>query len=156
MNLNATFLLQAFSFALLIGFTMKFIWPPLLAAIEERQKRIAEGLASAERSQRDLAQAQEKVNDVIKEARTKANEIIEQAHSRGNQIIDQAKLEAVAEATRQKAAALADIDAAAHRAREELRRQVAGLAVAGAGKLIAREINPATHKALLDELAAEI
>ena len=93
---------------------------------------------------------------MIKEARAKANEIIEQAHSRGNQIIDQAKLEAVAEATRQKAAALADIDAAAHRAREELRRQVAGLAVAGAGKLIAREINPATHKALLDELAAEI
>src|SRR3546814_543615 len=147
--------MQAFSFALLIGFTMKLIWPPLLAAIEERQKRIAEGLASAERSQRDLAQAQEKVNDVIKEARAKANEIIEQAHSRGNQIIDQAKLEAVTEANRQKAAALADIDAAAHRAREDLRRQVAGLAVAGAGQLIAREIKPAAHKALLDEMADE-
>src|SRR3546814_13779100 len=111
--------MQAFSFALLIGFTMKLIWPPLLAAIEERQKRIAEGLASAERSQRDLAQAQEKVNDVIKEARAKANEIIEQAHSRGNQIIDQAKHEAVTEANRQKAAALADIHAAAHRARDD-------------------------------------
>src|SRR3546814_11520090 len=82
MNLNATFLMQAFSFALLIGFTMKLIWPPLLAAIEERQKRIAEGLASAERSQRDLAQAQEKVNDVIKEARAKANEKIGRASCR--------------------------------------------------------------------------
>src|SRR3546814_14059435 len=78
MNLNATFLLQAFSFALLIGLTMKFIWPPLLAAIEERQKRIAEGLASAERSQRDLAQAQAKVNEVNKEARATANESSEE------------------------------------------------------------------------------
>jgi F-type H+-transporting ATPase subunit b len=156
MDLNATFFLQAASFAILIGFTMKFIWPPLLAAIEERQKRIAEGLASAERSQRDLAQAQEKANDVLKEARAKANEIIDQAHQRGNQIIDQAKLEAIAEASRQKAAAQSDIEAAAHRAKETLRTQVAALAVAGAGKLIAREIDAAAHKALLDELAAEL
>lgn len=156
MEIGMTLLGQALSFALLIWFTTKFIWPPLLAAIEERQQRIAEGLSAAERSQRDLAQAHEQVNEVIKQARGKANEIIDQAHSRGNQIIDQAKQEAVAEATRQKAAALADIDAAAHRAKEELRRQVAALVVAGAGKLIARELNPATHKALLDELAAEI
>lgn len=156
MDLNATFFLQAASFAILIGFTMKFIWPPLLAAIEERQKRIAEGLASAERSQRDLAQAHEKANDVLKEARAKANEIIEQAHQRGNQLIDQAKQDAMTEASRQKAAALSDIDAATHRAREVLRTQVAALAVAGAGKLIAREIDASAHKALLDELAAEI
>lgn len=156
MNLNLTFLLQALSFAILIWFTMSFIWPPLIAAIEERQKRIADGLAAAERSQRDLAQAQDKADEVIKAARLKANEIIEQAHARGNQIIDDARQEALAEAARQKSAALADIDAAAHRAREVLRQQVANLAVAGAGKLIARTIDASAHRELLDELAAEI
>lgn len=156
MNLNLTFLLQALSFAILIWFTMSFIWPPLIAAIEERQKKIADGLAAAERSQRDLAQAQDKAEEVIKAARLKANEIIEQAHARGNQIIDEARQAALTEAARQKAAALADIDAAAHRAREALRQQVANLAVAGAGKLIARTIDASVHRELLDELAAEI
>lgn len=156
MDLNYTFFLQALSFALLIWFTMKFIWPPLMAAIEERQKRIAEGLAAAERSQKDLARAEEKVNEALKEARAKANEIIDQAHARANQIVDAAKAEAIAEATRQKAAAETEIVAAANRAKEDLRRQVSSLAVAGASKLIKREIDSNAHKALLDELAAEI
>lgn len=156
MDLNYTFFLQALSFALLIWFTMKFIWPPLMAAIEERQKRIAEGLAAAERSQKDLARAEEKVNEALKEARVKANEIIDQAHARANQIVDAAKAEAIAEATRQKAAAETEIVAAANRAKEDLRRQVSSLAVAGASKLIKREIDSNAHKALLDELAAEI
>ena len=90
MNINITLLGQMISFAILIWFTVKFIWPPLMKAIEERQQKIAEGLAAADRSQKDLAQAQDKVNDIVREARSKANEIIEQAHSRGNQIIDQA------------------------------------------------------------------
>ncbi len=156
MDLNYTFFLQAISFAILIWFTMKFIWPPLMAAIEERQKRIAEGLAAAERSQKDLARAEEKVNEALKEARAKANEIIDQAHARANQIVDAAKSEAIAEANRQKAAAETEIVAAANRAKEDLRRQVSSLAVAGASKLIKREIDPNAHKALLDELAAEI
>lgn len=156
MDLNLTFLLQMLSFAILIWVTMKFIWPPLLGAIEERQRKIAEGLAAADRSQKDLAQAEVRVNELLKEARAKANEIIEQAHHRANQIVDQAKHDAVAEAERQKAAAQAEIASAANRAKEDLRRQVAALAVVGAEKLIRREIDANAHKGLLDELAAQI
>jgi F-type H+-transporting ATPase subunit b len=156
MEIGMTLLGQALSFALLIWFTVKFIWPPLVAAIEERQQRIAEGLAAADRSQKDLAQAQDKVNEALKEARVKANEIIEQAHQRAVQMIDQAKLDAIAEADRQKALAQADIDAATNRAREGLRSQVSALAVSGAEKLLRREIDAGTHKALLDELAAQL
>jgi F-type H+-transporting ATPase subunit b len=156
MDLNYTFFLQVLSFAILIFFTMKFIWPPLMNAIEERQKRIAEGLAAADRSQRDLAQAEERVNEILREARTKANEIIAQAEARKTQIVDSAKNEAMAEADRQKAAAFAEIDAAAHRAKEELRKQMSVLAVAGAEKLIRREIDGNAHKALLDDLAAQL
>lgn len=156
MNLNMTFFGQMLSFAILVWFTMKFIWPPLNAAIEERQKKIAEGLAAADRSQKDLAQAQEKVNDALKDARTKANEIIDQAHARANQIIEAARNDAIAEANQQKALAQAEIDASANRAREELRKQVSVLAVSGAEKLLKREIDANVHKALLDELAAEI
>jgi F-type H+-transporting ATPase subunit b len=156
MEIGMTLLGQALSFALLIWFTVKFIWPPLVAAIEERQQRIAEGLAAADRSQKDLAQAQDKVNEALKEARVKANEIIEQAHQRAVQMIDQAKVDAIAEADRQKALAQADIDAATNRAREGLRTQVSALAVSGAEKLLRREIDAGTHKALLDELAAQL
>src|SRR4249920_888595 len=143
-------------FGILIWVTMKFIWPPLMAAIEERQEKIAEGLAAADRSKKDLAQAEETVNEVIREARGKATEIIDQAHARANQIIDAAKAEAIVEAGRQVAAAEAEIVVATNRAREDLRRQVSTLAVAGASRLIKREIDGNAHKALLDELAAEI
>ena len=112
--------------------------------------------AEADRSQKDLAQAQEKVNEALKEARTKANEIIDQAHARANQIVDAARNEAITEATRQKELAQAEIDAAANRAREDLRKQVSALAVTGAEKLLKREIDANAHKALLDELASEI
>ncbi|GHE31291.1 F0F1 ATP synthase subunit B [Vulcaniibacterium thermophilum] len=156
MNINLTLFAQALAFAGLIWLIATKIWPPLLRAIEERQQKIAEGLAAADRSQKDLAQAQEKVDAALREARVKANEIIEQAHQRANQIVEQARQEAIVEAERQKAIALAEIDAAANRAREDLRRQVAVLAVAGAEKLIQREIDANAHKALLDELAAQI
>ena len=156
MNLNMTFFGQILSFVILVWFTMKFIWPPLNAAIEERQKKIAEGLAAADRSQKDLAQAQEKVNEALKEARVKANEIIDQAHARANQIVEAAKNEAIAEANRQKDLARAEIEAAATRAREELRKQVSTLVVTGAEKLIRREIDANAHKALLDDLAAQL
>jgi F-type H+-transporting ATPase subunit b len=156
MDLNYTFFLQALSFAILIFFTMKFIWPPLMNAIEERQRRIAEGLAAADRSQRDLAQAEERVNELLREARGKANEIIAQAEARANQIVDAAKNDAIAEADRQKAVAVAEIESAAHRAKEELRKQMSVLAVAGAEKLIRREIDGNAHKALLDDLAAQL
>ena len=156
MNINATLIAQMIVFGILIWVTMKWIWPPLMKAMDERSQRIAEGLAAADRSQRDLAQAQDQVNALLRDARTKANEIIEQAHARANQIVDAAKSDAIAEAGRQKALAQADIEVAANRAREDLRKQVSALAVAGASRLIQREIDPGTHKALLDELAAEI
>ncbi|HZX77478.1 F0F1 ATP synthase subunit B [Lysobacter sp.] len=156
MNLNMTFFGQMITFIVLIWFTMKFIWPPLNKAIEERQQKIAEGLAAAEQSQKNLAQAQQSVDAELRAARTKANEIIEQAHQRANQIVDQAKNDAIAEANRQKAAAEAEIAAASNRAREELRKQVSTLAVSGAEKLLKREIDANAHKALLDELAAQL
>ena len=156
MDINLTFIVQGFAFFAVAWLVMKFGWPHIIAAIEERQQKIAEGLAAADRSQKDLAQAQEKVNDALKEARTKANEIIDQAHQRANQIVEAAKNDAIAEANRQKALGLAEIDAASTRAKEDLRRQVSILAVSGAEKLLKREIDANAHKALLDELAAEI
>jgi F-type H+-transporting ATPase subunit b len=156
MNPNITLLGQMLSFAILIWFTVKFIWPPLMKAIEERQKKIAEGLAAADNAQKNLAQAEEKVNEELKVARLKANEIIEQANQRANQIVDQAKNDAVAEGSRQKALAEADIAASANRAKEELRKQVSALAVSGAEKLLKREIDANAHKALIDDLAAQL
>ena len=156
MNINFTLIAQALAFAALIWIIATKIWPPLMKAIEERQQKIAEGLAAADRSQKDLAQAEVKVNEALKEARGKANEIIDQAHARANQIVDAARDEAVAEAGRQKAIAQAEIDASANRAREDLRKQVSALAVGGAEKLLHREIDANAHKALLAELAAQL
>ena len=153
---NLTLVIQGIAFFAVAWLVMKFGWPPIMAAIEERQQKIAEGLAAADRSQKDLALAHDKANEALKEARVKANEIIEQAHQRANQIVDAAKNEAVAEAGRQKALADSEIAAASNRAREELRRQVSMLAVAGAEKLLHREIDASAHKALLDELAAQL
>ena len=156
MNPNITLLGQMISFAILIWFTVKFIWPPLMGAIEERQQKIAEGLAAADNAQKSLAQSQDKVAEELKAARGKANEIIEQAHQRANQLIDAAKNDAIAEGNRQRALADAEIEAAANRAKEELRKQVSALAVAGAEKLLKREIDANAHKALIDELAAQL
>lgn len=156
MDINLTFVIQGIAFFAVAWMVMKFGWPHIIAAIEERQQKIAEGLAAADNSQKALAQAQDKVNEELKVARVKANEIIEQAHQRANQIVDAAKTEAIAEGTRQKALAESEIAAASNRAREDLRKQVSALAVTGAEKLLRREIDANAHKALLEELAAEI
>lgn len=153
---NLTLVIQGLAFFAVAWLVMKFGWPHIIGAIEERQQKIAEGLAAADRSQKDLAQAQDKANEALKDARAKANEIIEQAHQRASQIVDAAKNDAIAEAGRQKALADAEIATAANRAREDLRKQVSALAVTGAEKLLRREIDASAHKALLDELAAEI
>ena len=157
--MNPTFMTllgQMITFAILIWFTVKFIWPPLTKAIEERQQKIAEGLAAADNAQKNLAQADAKVAEELKAARAKANEIIEQAHQRANQLIDAAKADAVAEGQRQRAMAEAEIEAAANRAKEDLRKQVSALAVSGAEKLLKREIDANAHKALIDDLAAQL
>ena len=153
---NITLVIQGLAFFAVVLLVMKFGWPHIIAAIEERQHKIAEGLAAADNSQKALAQAQDKVNEELKLARTKANEIIEQAHQRANQIVDAAKTEAIAEGARQKALAESEIAAASNRAREDLRKQVSALAVTGAEKLLRREIDASAHKALLDELAAQL
>ena len=153
---NLTLVIQGIAFFAVAWLVMKFGWPHIMAAIEERQQKIAEGLAAADNAQKNLAQAHDKVNEELKAARTKANEIIEQAHQRANQIVDAAKTEAIAEGQRQKALAESEIAASTTRAREDLRRQVSALAVTGAEKLLRREIDANAHKALLDELAAEI
>ena len=156
MDINFTLVVQGVAFFLVAWRVMKFGWPHIMAAIEQRQAQIAEGLAAADRSRKDLAVAEEKVAEALREARTKANEIIEQAHARANQIIDQAKNDAIVEAGRQKTLADAEIVSSTNRAKEDLRRQVSALAVAGAEKLIRKEIDGNAHRALLDELAAEI
>ena len=153
--MNPTFMTllgQMITFVILIWFTVKFIWPPLMSAIEERQQKIAEGLAAADNAQKNLAQSQDKVNEELKAARSKANEIIDQAHQR----IDAAKADAITEGNRQKALAEAEIESAANRAKEELRKQVSVLAVSGAEKLLKREIDASAHKALIDDLAAQL
>jgi F-type H+-transporting ATPase subunit b len=156
MDLNITLVIQGLAFFSVAWLVMKFGWPHIMAAIEERQQKIAEGLAAADRSQKDLAQAEEKVAAALKEARAKANEIIDQAHQRANQIVEQAKADAIAEGQRQKALAEAELAVSVNRAREELRRQVSVLAVSGAEKLLRREIDAAAHRQLIDELAEQL
>ncbi|UXI68736.1 F0F1 ATP synthase subunit B [Tahibacter amnicola] len=156
MNINLTFFGQMISFGILVWFTMKFIWPPLNAAIESRQKTIADGLAAAERARQELQDADARVADEIRKAREEAAHIVDRANQQYNQIVDKAKVDAVAEGARQKALAQAEIESLSHQAREVLRQQVASLAVAGAEKILKREIDQARHRDLLDALAKEI
>ena len=156
MNINATLFAQMIVFGILIWVTMKFIWPLLKQAMDNRAQRIAEGLSAAERAQAELKDADARVADEIKKARSQASEIIDKAQQQANQILDKAKADALLEAVRQKAVAQADIDGMVGKARESLRGQVAALAMQGAQKIIQREINPETHKVLLDQLVAEI
>jgi F-type H+-transporting ATPase subunit b len=155
-SINATLIAQMIVFLILIWFTMKFIWPPLTKAMDDRAKRIAEGLSAAERARKELADADARVADEIRKARSDAMTIVDKAHQQASQIIEKAKQDAIVEATRQKATAAADIESMTHRAREELRGQVAALAVSGAEKILKREIDANAHKALLDQLVAEM
>jgi F-type H+-transporting ATPase subunit b len=156
MNINLTFLGQMVSFAILVWFTTKFIWPQLNHAIEERQKKVAEGLAAAERARAELKDADAKAAVEIKQARQQASEIVDKAQQQANQIVDKARAEALAEAARVKATAADEIVSMQQRAREELRGWVGRLAIQGAEKIVQREIDASAHKAMLDQLAAEI
>lgn len=156
MEINMTFLGQMISFAILVWFTTKFIWPQLNGAIEERQKKVAEGLAAAERARAELKDADAKVAVEIKQARLQATEIIDKAQQQANQLLEKARAEATGEINRLKAQAQDEIASMAQRAREQLREQVGALAIRGAEKIVQREIDPAAHKAMLEQLAAEI
>ena len=151
MNINATLILQSIAMMIFVWFCMKFIWPPLIQALDERRERIAEGLAASDRAEQELKAAKIKVGEQIREARDRASEIVEQATQRHTQILDQAKDDAHSERQRQVAAA-----EAANQAREDLRSSLASLAVLGAGKILEREVDTQTHRELLDKLIKEL
>jgi F-type H+-transporting ATPase subunit b len=156
MNLNATLFIQTIVFVILGWITMRYIWPPLTKAIEERQRKIAEGLISAEKAEKSLAEAKASATDIIKEARVQANKIVEQANRRSNEVVEEARGTAIAEGQRLLADARSEVTLESNRAREQLRREVALIAVAGAGKLLGREIDAKAHADLLEKLALEI
>jgi F-type H+-transporting ATPase subunit b len=156
MNINATIFGQAITFAILIWFTMKFVWPPIVAALEERARKIADGLAAAERGKQDLAQAEQRSNEALNEARAKAAEIIALSEKRRNEIIEEAREEAKVEADRVKSQAQAEVAQEILRAKETLRDQVADLVVSGAEKILRREINAQAHSDLLTAIRAEL
>ncbi|MGB5330323.1 MAG: F0F1 ATP synthase subunit B [Gammaproteobacteria bacterium] len=156
MNFNATLIGQMITFAVFVWFCMKYIWPPLMAALEERNARISEGLAAAQRGQQDLEDAQAKVSDSLNDAKQQAQEIINQAQKRANEIVDEAKGDARDEADKIKVAASADIDQQINSAREELRKEVSSIALAGAAQILKREVDAEAHAAVLDELVTQI
>jgi len=155
-NINLTLFGQMVTFAFFVWFCMKFVWPIILQAMEERQQKIADGLDAADRALRDLDAAQDKVSDQLKEAKQEAAGIIDQANKRANQIVEEAKQQAVAEGERLKVAAQAEIEQEINRAKEELRATVAGLALAGAEKVLEASIDEKSNRALVDKLAAQL
>src|SRR5260221_7864218 len=156
MSFNLTLIAQGVAFALFIWFTVKFVWPPLLRAIETRQKQIADGLAAGEQGKKSLELSSKQAEQAIQEARPRAAEIVGQAEKRGSQVVEEAKVAAKAEGDREKAAAKADIQQEAQRAREQLREQVAALAVAGAEKILRREVDAKAHAELLDGIKKQL
>ena len=156
MNINLTLFAQAATFALFIWFTVKFVWPPLLRAIEARQKTVADGLAAAEQGKRSLETSTRQADEAIRTARERSTDIVGQAEKRAAQMIEEAKNAAKDEGAREKAAARAEIEQEVQRARELLREQVAALAVAGAEKILRREIDARAHAELLESIKRQL
>jgi F-type H+-transporting ATPase subunit b len=155
-DINLTLIGQSFAMLVFVWFTMKVIWPPVMNAIEERQTRIADGLAAAERGQQSLDSAKAEAAEIIGDARKQATGILDQAHARANEIVAEGKADGVKERERQLVAARAEMEQEVNRAREELRGQVSAIAVAGAEKILLREIDPKAHGDILARLAAEL
>ena len=156
MDINMTLIGQTIAMIVFVWFCMKFIWPPLLAAIEERQEKIAEGLAAADKGQESLEKAKAEAEGIIDDARKQATSILDQANARANEIVADGKSDGVKERDRQLAAAKAEIEQETNRAREELRGQVSAIAVASAEKILDREIDGKQHEEILGKLAAEL
>lgn len=156
MNINLTLVIQMIVFAILVWFTMRFVWPKLMGTMEERSRKIAMGLAAAEKGQKELAEAEQRAEGVIREARERANQIVDQAQRRANEMIEEAKHTAAAEGQRLVTAAQQQIGLEATRVRDSLRKDVAQLALETASKLLEREIDGRTHADLLNKLAAQI
>lgn len=156
MNINLTLIGQMLAFVCFVLFCMKFVWPPIIAAMAEREKKIADGLAAADRANHDLELAKEKAVERLKEAKHEAAGIVDSANKRANQIVEEAKEAAVAEAERVKASARAEIEQEANRAREQLRAEVAALSLAGAEKVLGAAIDREAHASLVNKLAEEL
>ncbi|MET0496997.1 MAG: F0F1 ATP synthase subunit B [Steroidobacteraceae bacterium] len=156
MNLNVTMFIQTIVFFVLAWVTMKFIWPPLIAAIDERRRKIAEGLAAADKGEKSLTEAQSAATEIVREARGQASKIVDQANRRSGELVDEARGTAIAEGQRLIADARQEVALESTRARELLRREAATLAVVTASKLLGREVDARAHADLLDKLALEI
>ncbi len=156
MNINATLLGELIAFVVFVLFCMKYVWPPIMGAIEDRQKKIADGLAASERGAKDLELAQQKATEQLKEAKAQAADIIEQAKKRANQIIDEETQRGHAEREKIIAQGHNEIEAERNRAKEELRKQVAALAVVGAERILGREIDAAAQSDIVEKLVAEL
>lgn len=156
MNLNLTILGQSIAFAIFVWFCMRFVWPPIIEALAKREARIADGLAAAEKAQRDLEEAEARTAQMLQEGREKAQEYIAQAQKRGDDMVAEAKAQARSEAERIVAAARAQIEQERNAAREELRSQVAVLAMRGAEQILLREVDAKAHGEALEKLAAEL
>jgi F-type H+-transporting ATPase subunit b len=154
--MNLTLIGQAISFAIFVWFCLKYVWPPVLKALEERESRIADGLAAAERGKHELELAEQRAGDVIRQGKDKAQDFITQAQKRADEIVEAAKVAAREEAERIKVAANAEIEQNRNQARDELRARVATLAVAGAEQILMREIDENAHREVLDKLAANL
>ena len=156
MNINATLIGQAISFAIFVWFCMKYVWPPITAALQERQKLLSDGLQNAEKAQAELDRAKAEVAVELNKAKQQSAALIEQANKRANQIVDDAKVVAIKEGERLKQAAQADIEQEINRAKEALRKQVSLLAIAGAEKILERSVDQNTHSDMLNKLAVEL
>ena len=156
MDINLTLIGQTIAMIVFVWFCMKKIWPPILNAIEERQKEIEEGLAAADKSQERLVQAEAEAADIVADARAQATGILDQAHARANEIVADGKEAGEKERERQLAAARAEIEQETNKAREELRSQVSAIAIASAEKILTREIDDSAHQDILGKLAQEI
>lgn len=156
MNINATLIVQMITFALFVWFTMRFVWPPITKALEERRNKIAEGLASAERGKKELELARQRAVQDLKEAKLQAADIIEKAQKRVTHMLEEAKSNAQGESARLIQMAQEQITQEVNQAKEALRKQVSKLAIAGAEKVLEREVNETTHQALFDKLVQEI
>ncbi len=156
MNINLTLLVQMIAFGIFVAFCMKYVWPPIMKALEERTAKIAEGLAAAERGKEEQELGEQRALEVMKAAKTDAANIVSQAQKRYNEILDEAKRDAVAEAERIRHAAQAEIVQEANRAREELRERMAQLAVAAAEKILQKEVDANAHKDLVESFAKQI
>jgi F-type H+-transporting ATPase subunit b len=155
-NINLTLVIQMIVFAILIWFTMKFVWPMILGPMEERQRKIATGLAAAEEGRKELADAHSSAESVVREARERASQIIQQAERRATELIEQAKADATVVGQREVATARAQAEQEATSLREALRKDVGALAVAAASKVLEREVDPKAHADLLAKLATQI